>query len=105
MSPRRTNLSGVTYLLHAQADRNQRFRSVPLWCDGCSFALGFSMRVEVDEMQREVVADSLVETEPGDWSARVYGRQEFPGREDEYRFAGSTRSTTGCVCSATFARP
>ena len=37
------------------------------------------MRIEVDEMQREVVAGSLVETEPGDWSARVYGRQEFAG--------------------------
>ena len=30
-------------------------------------------------MQREMVAGSLVETEPGDWSARVYGRQEFAG--------------------------
>ena len=30
-------------------------------------------------MQREMTAGSLVETEPGDWSARVYGRQEFAG--------------------------
>src|SRR2546429_4119729 len=30
-------------------------------------------------MQRELMAGSLVETEPGDWSARVYGRQKFAG--------------------------
>ena len=36
-------------------------------------------------MQREMMARSLVETEPGDWSVRVYGQQEFAG-------AGKTNS-------------
>src|SRR5438034_1988131 len=30
-------------------------------------------------MQRQMMAGSLVETEPGDWSVRVYGQQEFAG--------------------------
>src|SRR5437667_11496356 len=30
-------------------------------------------------MQREMMAGSLGQTEPGDWSARVYGRQKFAG--------------------------
>lgn len=36
-------------------------------------------KLKVDEMQREIAAGSLGKTEVTDWSARVYGRQDFAG--------------------------
>jgi len=33
----------------------------------------------VETMQREVAAGSLTESEIAEWSARVYGKQNFPG--------------------------